>query len=283
MQTYLDCIPCFVRQALDAARMATSDEKIHEQVLRGVLAAAGRMPMDQSPPVMGRQIHRLIRELCGDHDPYRAVKERFNRAALDLYPRCREIIDTAEDPFEAAVRLAIAGNIIDYGAVSDLDEKDVSVSIFQALEAELFGDLQGFRAALDAAERILYLGDNSGEIVFDRLLIERLLPRDVTFVVRGQPVINDATRADAEMTGMTRLVPVIDNGSDIPGTLLAECSPDFRTRFRQADLVIAKGQGNYETLSDETAPIVFLFKAKCPVIARHVGCETGRLVVLGPP
>jgi len=282
MRTYLDCIPCFVRQGLEAARMATSDEKIHEQVLRGVLELAGRMPMDQSPPVMGRRIHRLIRELCGDPDPYRAVKERFNRAALDLYPGCREIVDTAEDSFEAAVRLAIAGNVIDFGPVSDLDEEAVSASISQALEAELFGDLQLFKAALDAAERILYLGDNCGEIVFDRLLIERLLPRDITFAVRGQPVINDVTRFDAEMTGMTRLVPVIDNGSDIPGTVLAECSPDFRARFQNADLVIAKGQGNYETLSDEAYPIVFLFKAKCPVIARHVGCETGRLVVLGP-
>lgn len=282
MQTYLDCIPCLVRQALEAARMATSDEKIHEAVLRGVLDMAGRMPMDQSPPVMGRRIHGLIRELCGDPDPYRDVKARFNRAALALYPRCKAIVDGADDPFETAVRLAIAGNVIDFGALSGLDEKTVSDSISQALDAELFGDLGRFRDALDRAGRILYLGDNCGEIVFDRLLIEQLLPRDVTYAVRGRPVINDVTVADAEMTGMTALVPVMDNGTDIPGTVLEACSPEFRTRFHQADLVIAKGQGNYETLSDEDHPIVFLFKAKCPVIARHVGCETGRLVVQGP-
>ncbi len=282
MQTYLDCIPCFVRQALEAARMATSDEKIHEAVLRGVLNMAGRMPMDQSPPVMGRRIHRLIRELCDDADPYRAVKERFNRAALALYPQCRARVEEADDPLETAVRLAIAGNVIDFGALSDLDEKVISASITQALDAELFGDLGRFREALQRAGRILYLGDNCGEIVFDRLLIEQLLPREVTFVVRGRPVINDVTMTDAEMSGMTKLVPVIDNGSDIPGTVLAECAPQFRDRFRQADLVIAKGQGNYETLSDEDYPIVFLFKAKCPVIARHIGCETGRLVIQGP-
>ncbi len=282
MQTYLDCIPCFVRQALEAARMATSDEKIHEAVLRRVLNMAGRMPMDQSPPVMGRRIHRLIRELCGDADPYRAVKERFNRAALALYPQCRARVEEADDPLETAVRLAIAGNVIDFGALSDLDEKAISASISQALEAKLFGDLGRFREALHRAGRILYLGDNCGEIVFDRLLIEQLLPREVTFVVRGRPVINDVTMTDAETSGMTRLVPVIDNGSDIPGTVLAECAPEFGDLFRQADLVIAKGQGNYETLSDEDHPIVFLFKAKCPVIARHVGCETGRLVVQGP-
>ncbi len=282
MRTYLDCIPCFVRQALEAARMATPNEKIHEAVLRGVLDMAGGMPMDQSPPVMGRRIHRLIRELCGDADPYRAVKGRFNRVALALYPRCKSIVDGADDPFETAVRLAIAGNVIDFGAVSDLDEKAVSASISQALDAELFGDPGRFRDALDRADRILYLGDNCGEIVFDRLLIEQLLPREVTFVVRGRPVINDVTMADAEMTGMTELVPVIDNGSDIPGTVLAECTPQFRDRFREADLVIAKGQGNFETLSDERSPVVFLFKAKCPVIARHVGCATGRLVVQGP-
>ncbi len=282
MRTYLDCIACFVRQALDAARMATSDEKVHEAVLRGVLEMAGRMPMDQTPPVMGGRIHRLIRELCGDPDPYRGVKERFNRAALALYPRCKAMVEAADDPLETAVRLAIAGNVIDFGPVAELDEKAVAASITQALEAELCGNLQQLKTALDTADHILYLGDNCGEIVFDRLLIEQLLPRDVTFAVRGQPVINDATMADAEMTGMTALVPVINNGTDIPGTVLDACTPEFRSRFRRADLVIAKGQGNYETLSDERHPIVFLFKAKCPVIARHVGCEIGRLVVQGP-
>ena len=135
------------------------------------------------------------------------------------------------------------------------------------------------RRAVDEARDILYLADNAGEIVFDRLLIEEM-PRDrITLVVRGSPVINDATREDAEAAGLSSLVTVIDNDSDVPGTILESCSPDFRSRFAQCDLVIAKGQGNYETLAGENQNIFFLFKTKCPVIARDVGNEVGQMAV----
>ena len=148
------------------------------------------------------------------------------------------------------------------------------------LETPINGSTEALRRAVEGAIDILYLGDNTGEIVFDRLLVEQMGRRKTTFVVRGAPVINDATREDAETVGMTKLVPVIDNGSDAPGTILASCSPAFRRRFAAADLIIAKGQGNYETLSDtDHGRIWFVLKAKCPVIADHLGCATGDLVV----
>ncbi len=280
MKTYLDCIPCFIRQALDAARLATSDKITHERVLRGVMDAVGRMDFNQSPPVMGQQIHRIVRKLSRNKDPYKHVKDRFNRQALDLYPQYKKMIEQSTMPLEAAVRLAIAGNIIDLGPSSEIDQSGIDEAIGYAWSGRLQGNMGLLEEAVRSAENILYLGDNSGEIVFDCLLIEQLPMDKVTFAVRGSPVINDATMADAEKTGMTGLVKVIDNGSDAPGTIIEECSEVFRRQFNKADLVISKGQGNYETLSDVAKDIFFILKAKCPVIAQHIGCDLGSLVIL---
>ena len=148
-----------------------------------------------------------------------------------------------------------------------------------AASESLTGDIQELADAADRARDILYLADNAGEIVFDRLLIEQLPPGRVTVAVKGGPVLNDATRSDAAVAGLNELAEVIDNGSDAPGTLLGDCSHSFRERFDRADLVIAKGQGNYETLSDARKDVFFLLKAKCPVIAHHLGCDVGRTVV----
>ena len=129
------------------------------------------------------------------------------------------------------------------------------------------------------AKDILYLGDNAGEIVFDRLFIEQLPYQKLTYVVRGEPIINDVTIEDAREVDMCDLVEVIDNGSDAPGTILDNCSHEFQKRFAYSDLIIAKGQGNYETLSDVDQRIFFLLQVKCPVIARDIGCEVGSFVV----
>jgi len=280
MRIFLDCIPCFVRQALDSARLATDDEQIHEKVVREVLRLAVDLDMSQSPPAIGRQIHQLIRELIGNNDPYYELKQRFNRLALRICAELEERIRTSEDPLETAVRLAIAGNIIDLGVKTSIKESDVEIVIKDCLTADFDNQqVEGFRNAVSRAEKIFYLADNAGEIVFDRLLIEQLPCEKVTVVVKGRPVINDATMEDAESAGLIKLVEVIDNGSDAPGTILESCSQAFRNRFAESDLVIAKGQGNYETLSDVDKNIFFILKAKCPVIARDLGCEVGEMIL----
>jgi uncharacterized protein with ATP-grasp and redox domains len=134
---------------------------------------------------------------------------------------------------------------------------------------------------MNSAKKILYLVDNTGEIFFDKLLIQQMPNDKMTFVVRGYPVINDATLIDAKIAGLTEMVEVIDNGSDAPGTILEDCSKEFLRHFSDADLIIAKGQGNYETLSNSNKCIFFILKAKCPVIARDIGCEIGSLVIQG--
>jgi len=279
MKTFLDCVPCFARQALDASRFATDDEAVHERVLREVLHEASKMDMHEAPPIVGQQIHRLIRQLTGSSDPYRKVKDQFNRFALKLYPELKSRIERSTDPMATAARLAVAGNIIDFGVNSRLAESHVHETIEDVLESPFQADTEGFAAAVDRAREVLYLADNAGEIVFDRLLIEEMPLGKVTVAVKGFPVINDATMVDARETGLTEVVEVIDNGSDAPGTILGDCSDAFRRRFDSADLVIAKGQGNYETLSDVEKNVYFLLKAKCPVIAAHLGCAVGSLIV----
>ena len=280
MKIFLDCIPCFVRQALDSARLVTDDERVHEKVVRETLCLTADLDMSQSPPAIGQKIHRLIRELVGNNDPYHELKQRFNRLAMRMCIELAEQVRASEDPLETAVRLAIAGNIIDLGVKTSIAESDIERIIRDCLTADFDSQqLEDFRNAVSRAKRILYLADNAGEIVFDRLLIELLPYEKITVVVKGEPVINDATMEDAEFAGLTEMTEVIDNGSDAPGTILETCSQTFRNRFEDTDLIIAKGQGNYETLSDSDKNIFFILKAKCPVIARDLGCEVGQMIL----
>jgi len=282
MTTPLDCVPCLARQALDAARSVSSDPNVHEQILRDLLSMIATADLRQSPPAIGQRIHRRLRELTGNPDPYRAAKERFNRLALDLLPALTARVDGARDRFDMALRLAAAGNLIDLATRSAISDREVRHAIDSALSTPVVGDVEALRAATHAAGSILYLADNAGEIVFDRLLIERLPAGRVTVAVRGRPVINDATLADARAAGLDRIAEVIDNGSDAPGTVLDDCSAAFRSRFHSAGLIIAKGQGNFETLSDTQANIFFLLKIKCPLVAQLTGTPVGSQALIAP-
>jgi len=279
VRTYVDCIPCLVRQALDSVRLVTDDETVHEELLRTVLRAIGDMDLNQSPPTMGQRIHRLIRRLTGQSDPYQDIKTAHNHLALQIYPTLKARVDHSSHPLHTAMRLAIAGNVIDMAVNTRLSDRHVHDGIDRALTLPFEGNLHAFSRTIAKAERILYLADNAGEIVLDRLLIEQMPTDKLTVVVRGAPVINDATMTDAEAAGITDLVDVIGNGSDAPGTLLDNCSEAFRERFNTADVIIAKGNGNYETLSEVDRDIFFALKVKCSVIARDLGCPVDTLVL----
>ncbi|MFP4143634.1 MAG: damage-control phosphatase ARMT1 family protein [Phycisphaeraceae bacterium] len=280
MQTSPPCFPCFLRQARDAARGAGVDAATTDAILARVREALEGFDVRESPPVMAQQIHRLVREFTGQADPYADVKRRFNEHALMLLPHLREAVMHAADPFEAAAKLAIAGNQIDFGAHSGLTEADATDILSHAVEQTILGDAAALREAAQRARRIVYLLDNAGEIVLDRMLLEQLPVERVTAVVRGRPVLNDATLADAREVGLTDLVRVIDNGSDAPATLVEDCSPAFRGAFDAADLIIAKGQGNYESLAHRAdRPISFLLIPKCPLVADQIGCPVGRFVL----
>jgi len=282
MRTSLDCVPCLLRQSMEAIRRVSSDPSLRELFLREVLQWTSEMDLEGAPPVLAQRIHGRLREISGIKDPYHAEKEAQNRMALGLLPELKARVEAASDPLALAVRLAIAGNVIDLGANGEVKESDLCQSIQKALAEPLVGGMGAFRQEVEAARSILYLADNAGEIALDYLLIEQLGPARVTLAVRGAPTLNDATRADVRAVGLDLMVQVIDNGSDAPGTVLEDCSEAFLGHLADADLIVAKGQGNYETLSREARNLFFLFKAKCPVIAEHAGVPLGAHVLARP-
>ncbi len=280
MKTSVECVPCFVRQTIDTMRGLGTGEGQIAEALREVMGRVAVFDFAEPPAAMGRDIHRLIRRATGVNDPFAEVKRRQNEFALEVYPSVERMVREAPDPFEAAVRVAIAGNVIDHGSERTPAEEDMLATIDRALHDPLEGSTRALFAAAEEACSVLYLADNAGEIVFDRLLVECLDTARVTLAVRGGPAINDALMADAASAGLTDIVRVIDNGSDAPGTILADCSETFREAFESADLVISKGQGNYETVSAPPGGQVFyLLKAKCAVIAGHLDCERAAMVV----
>lgn len=281
MQTALECLPCLVRQSLDACTRVLPAGPARDQALRRALGELASADYDLSPPYLAWRVHQLLREETGVPDPYAADKAAANRFCLELLPDLRTKLEASSDRLATAVRLAIAGNIIDC-AVGHLPSAErVAEVVAQALTQPLDpAGLSALCAAREKARTILYLTDNAGEIVLDRLLIETLGPERVTVAVKSGPIINDALLADAETAGLTALTAVIDNGSDAPGTILELCSPDFRRHFQAADLVISKGQGNYETLNQTTrSGVFFLLKAKCPQVAQALGVQVGDLVL----
>lgn len=276
MKTYLDCIPCFFRQALEEARIAGADESTQKRVMVELCRLIPNIRLNSSPAEMGRSIYQLIRSFTGKDDPYEKIKEESNIFALSLYPELKEKVKRSNDRLLTALKLAAAGNIIDYGVSHSFDiEKEIGESLDK--DFAVF-DYQDFKDGLKRTDQILYLGDNSGEIVFDKILIEEL-KKETTFVVRGRPIINDATIKDARFCGMNKVAKILSSGSDAPGTVLKFCSPDFLETYKEADFIISKGQGNFEALSNEKKSIFFILRAKCPVIAKSLGCKVGDTIL----
>lgn len=276
MRIYLDCYPCFLRQALDAARRAGADDAQQWVVLDRVLEALRQIEPGATPPEIGDQVHRIVRQVAGSSDPYQEAKATSTRQALDLYPRMTELVREADDPLDVAVRLSIAGNIID---AAHFQECDLWGTVERVL-AQPFAvdDGAAFRAALADAHAVLYMADNAGETVFDRVLIEAL-PVPVIYAVKGGPTLNDATYQDALAAGIGGVAEIVSTGSDAPGTILDRCSEEFCALYERAEMIIAKGQANYETLSEEGPRVFLLLQAKCPVIAGDVGAPVGSIVL----
>jgi len=280
MRTSVDCVFCFFRQTFDSLRAAGVENGRMEEVAREVAGLVSRFDFEGTPVSISRDLHRIIRNALGVDDPFYEHKRRYNRLLLGMYPQLKEMVEKSADPFDTAARLAIAGNVIDFGAKGGLTEKEVLQAIDTALHAHLEGDPAQLKAAVAKAKRILYLADNAGEIILDRLLIEQMPREKVTLAVRGGPTLNDVLMEDAQEVGLTRIVKVISNGVDAPGTLIDEAPEEMKSAFAEADLVVSKGQGNYETVAPGPGRTVFyLLKVKCEVIAKDVGCPIGTLVM----
>jgi len=281
LRIYLDCLPCLLNQALKAARAATDDENLHRQALNSVAEMIPKLSLNLTPPEIAQQCYRLVHRIIGNGDPFRETKAAANRAALDLYPHLKELVANSEDPMLMACKLAIAGNSIDSGPSFNYDSIEALAET--ASESTLaVNHYEQFITNIKKSHQVLYLGDNAGEIVFDRLLVEelhRVAEVDVNFVVRERPIINDATLDDALTVGMDKVARIISSGSDAPAIILSQCSAEVLRLYHSADVIIAKGQGNYESLGEEPEGIFFLLRAKCPVAAKLLGVEIGDAVL----
>lgn len=277
MRTELDCLDCFRQQALATSRLAGTDEETQARVLTEIDRLLPELDLTISPPENAVAVYGKIAVITKVRDPFAEVKAGSTRFALDLQDEVRARICAAGDPLYMAVRYAIAANIIDYGTQRAFDALH---ALQTCLDQHLAMDAYDrFRTAVtgSAGKRVLYLADNCGELVFDGLLIEQLqrLGCEVTLAVRGEAILNDATLQDAIACGLDTRCPVIGNGTGCPGTPLSGCSDEFRQAFAQAEVIVSKGQGNYETLSSAAAPLFFLLTVKCPVVARRIGAEHG--------
>ncbi|MBW2595309.1 MAG: DUF89 family protein [Deltaproteobacteria bacterium] len=281
MKIFLDCFPCFLRQALEASRISGADEETQRDVLNRVMAKLLEINREETPPQIGSMIHSTIREATGRSDPYREIKRLHNEQVLDMEENLAGLIDGSSSPLSDALKLAAAGNLIDMGPERKWNSMQDIFRDFAQKDPTHF-DYASFEESLKKAGTLLYLGDNAGEIVLDKILIGLLLREtslDITYAVRGGPVINDATMEDAKFVGMTDIVKVIDTGVDFPGVVPETCSGEFLDHYSGADMILSKGQGNYESLSEEDKNIFFLLQTKCPVIANKIGCGVGDIVL----
>jgi uncharacterized protein with ATP-grasp and redox domains len=272
-----DCIPCAIGSLITLFKKGLVTEEKQEQTMRTLLDYLSKIDYNQSPPKLGREMHRIIRQVLNNPDPYYDVKQKFNRLMLDYYPDLKKLADEADNPFQMALRLAIAGNVIDYGPNRPFD---INKTLEQAKSIVLaIDDSKALQASLSQAKTLLYLGDNAGEIVMDRIFLETINHPNVYFAVRGAPIINDALIEDAELVGIDKIAHLITNGDDAPGTILENTSAEFRNIFEQADLIISKGQGNYEGLHCVDKNIYFVLMIKCDHVANYLRVKKGDFVV----
>ena len=271
MKAFLDCFPCAVGQALRAARIATDDEQVHRAAVVAALRELADVDSQATPMELGRIAQRIAKQVTGCRDPYAEIKKQSNSEALRLYPHLKQIVQVSDDPLRTATKIAIAGNIIDFGAPHKID---VEAALERVLASDFAVDDYGlFAQRLADAPRVLYLADNAGEIVFDRVLIEEIPAAEVTVAVKDQPFINDVLLADATVTGLTDVARVIE----VP--IYPDTSPQLEDAWAWADLIIAKGQANYEAYSDADGLIFFLLLAKCDCVARDVGVNLGDMIL----
>ncbi|MFP4563139.1 MAG: damage-control phosphatase ARMT1 family protein [Spirochaetia bacterium] len=299
MKTNIDCIPCFFRQAIESSRLCGLSEEQQRVVVNSVAEVLPEFSLTETPIIMSKEIHLRLKDLIGVEDPYYTVKRMSNRKALELYPSLIRRVAEADEPILSAVKLSIAGNLIDYGARQGLDlDTDLAAILRKEEDALAHENPRLFQFAswkneLDELEklsrksagraRLLVLGDNAGEIVFDRILLEtihRIYPGiEIIYAVRGKPIINDVMIEDAREVGIDQTARIVSSGSDAPGTLLELCSPEFVELFYEAEMVMSKGQGNYEAISEENRRIWMLLTAKCPVMAGEFDAQVGDIIL----
>lgn len=278
MEIFLDCLPCMLRQALEASRMTTKDPELQEKIMVDTVKIIAEYKKYSCAPHMCTAIHQIVKKHTGVEDPYTHIKERDIKAAKKIYPQLREFLQKKENSLYWALKTAATGNIIDAALYNDVN---VAGCFEKELEKEFsICDIDIFAEKLKTAKRLLIIGDNAGETVFDRILAEHLQDVDIIYAVRSEPILNDATIEDAYASGLDNCTTIISTGCNTPGVIIEQCSTEFLKVFNSVDIVLSKGQGNYEALSDQNREMFFLLKAKCPMIAERLSVSLNDYVFM---
>lgn len=275
MKAYPECIPCLINQGLNAVKkLNLPKEKEMEIALRSLKFLSRFDRFDRSPAYYAYFIQQVVKEITGEEDPFKELKKEANKRAEEILSK----ILKGKPDLRKAIKLSAIGNFIDFAikGVFDLEKE-----IYKLLEKDfLVFDYDVFTEKLNRAKTVFIIGDNAGEIVFDKVLVKVLkeMGKEVIYGVKGKPILNDATMEDAKEVSMTKLCRVIDNGSDKVGTWLEECKEEFVETFYGSDVVISKGQANFETLNEADRSLFFLLVAKCNPIGNETGGKKGELI-----
>ncbi len=285
MKASLECIPCFIRHALFCVK--DRDYNVKERVVKDVMKYLIKIKYNRPPSEIANQVHSIIRKLSGEKDPYYRVKVESNMKAISLYPWLKKLLENCKDREErlyTALKLSIAGNIIDFGPANEFD---IESTIKKVLQKEPFiNDFSLLKERLLKSNKLLFFTDNAGEILFDRLLLKEMLAyrgqnfEEINIVVKGGPILNDAMLEDALMVGLDNLPNVkfsfLGNGEE--GTGPTRDSEEIRNLINSYPFVIAKGQANFEGFSD-LSNIFFLFIVKCDLVAKDLGASLGDIII----
>lgn len=281
MNCFVDCVYCYLKQAANCMSIAGIDEERQRQILFELMDDIKKMDHHRTPAENSTEMLFKLYKMINSDDPYKEAKYKSNTLALELYPKLKEYLNGSADRLYNALKISVAGNVIDLGINKNFDIND---SLKQSLNIGFsLDDYHGFAAKLNNVDHVVIVGDNAGEIVFDRLLAEELtsMGKKVTYIVKGGPVLNDATMEDAEQAGMHKTAGVITTGSNYLGTPLQKISGEVIKLLNESELVISKGQANFESLEHEELArdrVFFLLKIKCESVGKVAGAKFGDLV-----
>lgn len=280
-------MPCFINQAINTSNILRIPQSKRLIIIKKVCSVMSRQDLSRPPVYVAKEIYRIISDVAGVKDPFLKIKKQSTKLSLALYPKIKKIVDKDRNSLKKAVEMAGAGNVIDFGAKS-AGHIDKQVDSFMRGKMSSFQKDIGYQSfnkfgkKVVTAKSLLYIADNVGETIFDRILIEEIIKINksikITYVVRSQPILNDALIADAKSAGLDSLVKIISAGKGYPGLIMEKTNKEFKDKFKKYDIVIAKGQGNFEALSEYYKKIFFLFLVKCPIVAKHSDSKVGTII-----
>ncbi len=277
MKLHPECLPCAGEFGLRTIRRSVQDEKRVWDVLKDIMKFISYADSEWTPAHLGTKIMKLVSEKTGVIDPYKQDKIIQNRIAIEIYPKLKKLVQEADDPLRLSLMISAAGNVIDLGVSGEFD---LNGTINKIMDIEFARDeTETFRKKIQWSKKLLFISDNAGEIIFDRILLETIDSSVEKIVsVKSGPVLNDITINEIQETGIMNTAKVIETGSSSLGIIWEDVSSEFKAVFNDADIIIAKGHANIETLDDANREIFFLLKAKCNVVAKELGVPAGSFV-----